>query len=72
MPFLSRIPILGRALQSSERKREQTELVLMITPRIIDESSALGTTLSEFADTLDLLDLRNTPSAGSSRDPAQR
>lgn len=36
VPFLSRIPGLGAAFRSDSERRERTELVLLITPRVVD------------------------------------
>jgi general secretion pathway protein D len=35
VPFLSRIPVLGRLFGTTDRRRERTELIVLITPRII-------------------------------------
>jgi general secretion pathway protein D len=35
VPFLSRIPVLGRLFGTTDRKRDRTELIVLITPRII-------------------------------------
>ena len=36
VPWISEVPLLGWLFRSESRKKEKTELVLMITPRIID------------------------------------
>ena len=38
VPILSKIPILGAAFGSQTWKRDRTELVLVITPRIVSDS----------------------------------
>ena len=35
VPFLSRIPVLGRLFGTTDRSRDRTELIVLITPRII-------------------------------------
>jgi len=35
VPFLNRIPVLGRLFGTTDRRRERTELIVLITPRII-------------------------------------
>ena len=35
VPFLSRIPVFGRLFGTTDRKRGRTELIVLITPRII-------------------------------------
>ncbi|HUG36756.1 MAG TPA: hypothetical protein VML54_07385, partial [Candidatus Limnocylindrales bacterium] len=35
IPFLSRIPVLGYLFGSREEKIEKTELLLLITPRVV-------------------------------------
>jgi type IV pilus assembly protein PilQ len=37
VPFLSGIPLLGRAFRNDSRRFEQSELMLLITPRIISD-----------------------------------
>ncbi len=39
VPFLSRIPFLGRLFGGTDRHRDRTELLVLITPRIITSSS---------------------------------
>ena len=39
LPFLARIPVLGAAFGSQEFKNDRTELVLFITPRVIETDS---------------------------------
>lgn len=36
IPWVRKIPLLGAAFSSETRKREKTELVLLITPRVVD------------------------------------
>ncbi|MEP6897976.1 MAG: secretin N-terminal domain-containing protein, partial [Rhodanobacter sp.] len=35
IPVLNRIPVLGRLFGTTERKRDRTELIVLITPRVI-------------------------------------
>jgi general secretion pathway protein D len=35
VPFLNRIPVLGRLFGTTDRNRDRTELIVLITPRII-------------------------------------
>jgi general secretion pathway protein D len=39
VPVLSRIPILGSAFRSDQKKKDKTELVLLITPRILESGA---------------------------------
>ncbi len=43
VPFFSRIPIAGEFLSSKTKRREKTELILLITPRIVDSASDWAT-----------------------------
>jgi len=36
IPWLRNIPLIGAAFSSASRKREKTELVLLVTPRVVD------------------------------------
>jgi general secretion pathway protein D len=47
IPFLNRIPILGYLFGSTEEKIEKTELVLLITPRVVGTAAEAGTVTGE-------------------------
>jgi type IV pilus assembly protein PilQ len=38
VPVLGDIPVLGRLFRSTRRTRDQTELLIFITPRIVTDS----------------------------------
>lgn len=38
IPFIGRVPVLGNLFRSDGRKREKTELVLLITPKVIENA----------------------------------
>jgi pilus assembly protein CpaC len=42
VPGLSRLPILGGLFRNKEFDNEQTELVVMVTPRIVSANSSLN------------------------------
>lgn len=42
VPLLGDIPILGYAFRSNSRSTEKSELLVFITPRIIDENLTVG------------------------------
>jgi pilus assembly protein CpaC len=53
VPFLSKIPIIGTLFKSNATRREQTELMVLVTPRLVraldpDEVPALPTQPLEF------------------------
>jgi pilus assembly protein CpaC len=53
IPFLSQIPIIGKIFQSESQNRNQTELMVLITPRLVralnpDEVPPLPTNIKEF------------------------
>jgi pilus assembly protein CpaC len=53
IPFLSQIPIIGKLFQSDAQNRNQTELMVLITPRLVralnpDEVPPLPTNIKEF------------------------
>jgi pilus assembly protein CpaC len=55
IPFLSQIPIIGKLFQSKADRRDQTELMVIITPRLVralnpDEVPPLPTTIKEIRD----------------------
>jgi pilus assembly protein CpaC len=52
VPFLSKIPIIGYLFRSQAQRREETELMVLVTPRLVrplnpDEVPPLPTTLEE-------------------------
>jgi general secretion pathway protein D len=47
IPFLNRIPILGYLFGSSEEKIEKTELILLITPRVVGTAVEAGQVTGE-------------------------
>jgi pilus assembly protein CpaC len=56
VPILSRIPIIGNIFKSRARRSEETELMVLITPRLVrplnpDEVPPLPTTLDEMEQT---------------------
>jgi general secretion pathway protein D len=57
IPGLSRIPILGGLFSSSQKKREKTELVLLITPRVIESPNQTDVVLNAIAGSLSQIDL---------------
>lgn len=49
IPGLNRIPILGRLFGSTSRHRNRTELIVLITPRVITSSSDARAITEEYA-----------------------
>ncbi|TDR48772.1 type II secretion system protein D (GspD) [Tahibacter aquaticus] len=48
VPGLSRIPILGNLFGSTKRQRDRTELIVLITPRVIGNQSDAGDITKEY------------------------
>ena len=63
VPFLSRIPIAGLAFRSDSKKREKTELILLITPRIIDSLDQWDEVKSSVESALDYIAVKPAPAA---------
>lgn len=61
VPVLGSIPLIGSLFSSDTRRREKTELVILITPRIIDGMSEWQEVMKGLSNSMDLLDL---PAAG--------
>lgn len=57
IPGLSRIPILGGVFSSSQKKREKTELVLLITPRVIESPNQTDAVMNAISGSLSQIDL---------------
>ena len=58
VPVLGRLPGLGALFKSSQKKREKTELVLLITPRIIESPDEWGSVMNKIRSSLDYLSLQ--------------
>lgn len=56
IPLLSKIPILGAAFGSQGYSRSRTELVLMITPRIVSDTTQARDATNELRDKLPALE----------------
>ena len=48
LPFLSRIPILGYLFGATDNKRERTELIVLITPRVIRNSHDASQVIEDY------------------------
>jgi general secretion pathway protein D len=48
VPFLSRIPVLGRLFGTTERDKSRTELIVLITPRVIRDPEDARRTTDEY------------------------
>jgi general secretion pathway protein D len=55
VPVLGRVPGLGALFSSSARKKEKTELVLLITPRVLDSPDEWDSVRSRMNSAMDLL-----------------
>jgi general secretion pathway protein D len=64
VPGLGDIPWLGRLFRSDTESTERTELVVMITPRVLDESTKWDGILNRMDNTLRYLNLE-PPAAGA-------
>jgi len=53
VPFFSSIPILGKLFDSSTDNTDKTELVVLVTPRIIESPAEWGELLKRFLSTYD-------------------
>ncbi len=53
VPFLSEIPLLGEAFKSKSRKAGRTELLVLITPRVVRDRNEARLVTEEFRNRLD-------------------
>jgi len=58
VPGLYRAPILGPLFGETARKAERTELVVVLTPRVIANDSDIETVTRDFRDKVKNLDTR--------------
>lgn len=70
IPVLSRVPLLGAAFRSDSRKNEKTELVLLITPKVIDSPDQWDEVRGNLENALELLKLEPPKSGNSSSSEA--
>ena len=52
VPFLSKIPVLGNLFKVNGRASDRTELVMLVTPRVIDDVSGWDNVLEDFSQAL--------------------
>ena len=64
MPGFSRLPLLGALFRSDSKKKEKTELVLMITPKIIESSEQSDAVMERIQGAMEYLAL---PQAGGAK-----
>jgi general secretion pathway protein D len=57
VPGLSRVPLLGALLRSDEKKRERTELVLLITVRVLESTDQWDSNIRRVSDALEMINL---------------
>jgi general secretion pathway protein D len=57
VPLLGALPLIGKAFSSDTRRREKTELVVLITPRIIENSTEWKDVMNGLRGSMQLLSL---------------
>jgi general secretion pathway protein D len=67
VPFLGDIPWLGRLFRSESQTTERTELVVMITPRVLDETARWDSILNRLDIAMRHLSLDGTENVGGKR-----
>ena len=67
VPGLGDIPWLGRLFRSDTETTERTELVVMITPRVLDESTRWDGILNRLDSALRNLSLERSEDIGAKR-----
>ncbi len=56
LPWLARIPILGGLFGQQKLKNNRTELVLFITPRVVETQADMGSIINELRRKMENLD----------------
>ena len=56
-PGLSKIPLLGHLFKAEANSKDRTELIMLITPRIVEDLSSWGLVKQDFEDSLRFLKL---------------
>lgn len=57
VPLLGALPLIGKAFSSDTRRREKTELVILITPRLIEKTTEWQEVMRGLKGSMSLLDL---------------
>ena len=70
VPYLSRIPLLGQLFGESDHTRNRTELIVLITPRVIGSSEDAKQITEDYQDKFEsLAPLRQKPAAATATTP---
>jgi general secretion pathway protein D len=48
IPWLNKIPVLGRLFGSTSKDVQRTELVVLLTPRVVEKRGDITTVTNEF------------------------
>jgi general secretion pathway protein D len=74
VPVLSKIPVLGSLFGSTSKTRQRTELIVLITPRVITNSDEAQQMTQEYESKFESLaplhNGRTAPAAGQTPEPA--
>ena len=71
VPYLKNIPLLGNAFKSKTRRKNRTELVLMIVPYIVESDQQATALTRSLGDRLELLQLPANTHSAPVREPVQ-
>jgi len=56
LPLVDRIPVLGALFGNQDLKNDRTELVLFVTPRVVDNTSDINTVINDLRRRMDNID----------------
>ena len=59
IPWISRLPLIGAAFRSDSKKKEKTELLLLLTPRVVESPDEWPAVRASIEKALQYLDLGN-------------
>lgn len=68
LPGLSQIPVLGALFGTQTKQRDRTELLVLLTPRALEDDDALRAASTELRERMRTLTLQ-VPSAGTAQQP---
>ena len=69
IPFLADLPILGKLFTSTAYSRGETELIILVTPTIVDPAEYLPQATSEMKDFLKEDPVGGTNNGGKNKTP---
>ena len=59
-PLVNKIPVLGGLFESNSKSNDRTELIMLITPRVIDTLDNWDSVISDFQEGLRFMNMQTS------------